>query len=165
MEAKTCPYCKHSIPADALKCYYCREWVNRKHVFKRAFPWVIGLAFWLVIMLLMPALMDKVVFRERKYSKGIEIVSHHPSHDQEGRLYIIGTMKNASAFPWQRITTQADYFNSAGQLVDSSEDSSWETLAPGQERNFKIRFGKQQQGAEYHHYRVHITGAEDASRF
>ena len=169
METRVCPYCKQGIPADALKCHYCREWVNRRHLFRRVLAWAVPLVIlWVASMLFMPEVMDRTVLQERRYWEhldAIKIVSHHVSDDEEGNPCVIGTIKNVSEIPWRSITIQADYFNRAGELVDSDKGSSWEALAPGQERSFKIAFRKKQREAEYDHYRVHIAGAEDASRF
>jgi len=169
MQARTCPFCKQDIPLDAVKCHYCREWVNRRYQFKRILIWAApALVVWVGMMVFFPYLMERFAFLEREYwqyPEAIRIVSHHPSYDEEGRPCVLGTIKNVSAIPWRSVTVQADYFDRSNNLVDSDNAYSLETLAPGQERNFKIVFGKKQRGAEYHHYRVHIAGAEDASRF
>ncbi len=169
MQAKTCPYCQQDIPPDAVKCHHCREWVKRRFPLKRVFLWApLGLALWVGLVALMPLLMDRVAFRERKYWQypdAMKIVSHHASHDEEGRPSVMGTIRNVSAIPWEHVNIQVDYFDHAGRLVDSTDDSSWETLPPGRQRNFKVAFGKKQRGLQYHHYRVYVAGADDASRF
>jgi len=169
METKACPHCKQEIPADSLKCHYCREWVNRKYVVKRALTWVIPLIIlWLGLFLVLDLLMERKMFREEKYwqqPQSIQITGHHAGEDDEGGRSVIGTMKNVSSTPWGSITIQVDYYNSEGDLVDTGEDWSSETLAPGQERSFKVVLKSDQRNVEYDHYQVFIAGADDASRF
>ena len=165
METKTCPHCKQEIPADSRKCHHCREWVNQKYPLKRALAWVVPLiVLWLGMMFLMPSTM----LREKKYWQqpdAIRITSHQAGQNEEGGLCVIGTMKNASETPWRSITIEVDYYDSKGQLADTSEDWVGETLPPGQERSFKVVFKTKRAGVEYDHYRVFIAGADDASRF
>ena len=169
MQTRTCPHCKQDIPADSLKCHYCREWVNRKYPFKRALPWVIPLTIlWLALIFLGPWWMERTEFREKKlwqHSSDIQIVSHHAGQDEESGLSVIGVMRNVSETPWKFVTIQVDYYDSKGRLVDTSQGSGSEVLPPSQERSFKVVFKKKLRGAAYDHYRVFVAGADDASRF
>ncbi len=164
METKLCPYCKQSITIDSKKCPNCKEWVDRRIKLTRQL-WIVP--FFLLVFLV-PWIMDRTMLRENKFWQqpdAVTIISHHTGQGEEGDLCVIGTMKNTSKIPWDFITVQVDYFNSNGQLVDTSQDSGSETLAPGQERSFKVVFEKKQKGVEYDHYRIFVTGADDASRF
>ncbi len=169
MDTTTCPYCKQSIPADSRKCPHCREWVDRKFLVKRTAKWAIPLAIlWLAIAFVPMSLMERAMLREKKFWQqpdAIEVLSHQVGQGEEGGLCVVGTMKNVSATPWDSVTVQVDYFDSTGALVDTSQDWYGETLAPGQERSFKVVFEKKRQGVEYDHYRVYVAGADDASRF
>jgi hypothetical protein len=169
MDTKPCPHCRQDIPADSVKCHHCREWVDWRGPVKRHLLPAVGvLALFVGFMLIMDRFMFEEMFDEQKYWQqpdAIQITSHHPGEDEEGSRCVIGTMKNVSETPWRSITIQVDYYNSKGELVDTSEDWSNETLAPGQERSFKVVFKSGQRDVEYDHYRVFIAGADDASRF
>jgi hypothetical protein len=169
METRTCPYCKQEIPADSRKCHYCREWVDRRFLVKRTVKWAVPLAIvWMAIAFLPMSFMDQTVLRGRKFWQqpdAITIIRHHAGQGEKGGIYVIGTMKNVSTTPWDSVAVQVDYFDPKGQLVDTSQDWSSETIAPGQERSFKVVFEKKQKGVEYDHYRIFVAGAGDASRF
>ena len=142
-QTKLCPHCKQEIPADSLKCHYCREWVSRGHAVKRALVWVVPMvAFWIGLVLFMENA-DRTMLREERFWQkpdAIKVLNHHAGESEEGRLCVIGTMKNVSAIPWRFVTAQVDYYDSQDKLVDTSQDSMTETLPPGQERSFKVVF-------------------------
>ncbi len=177
METKKCWYCKQEIPADSVKCHHCREWANWRTPAKRV---LLVAALTLVFMGGLMLSMDWVttrfmsdfasdaMFDEQQYWEQpdvIQITDHHAGRDEESWRCVIGTMKNVSTIPWRSITIQVDYYNSDGDLVDTSESDSRKRLPPGQERSFKVMFGPDQRDVEYDHYRVFIAGANDASRF
>jgi predicted nucleic acid-binding Zn ribbon protein len=164
MDTNTCPYCKQPIPPDARKCPYCREWVDRKARLLRVL-WIIP---FLAFLLFMPEIMERTSFREQKFSQhpdAIKILSHEAGQGEDGGLCVLGTMENVSETPWDSITVQVDYFDAKDKLVDTSQDWESDTLAPDQERAFKVTFEKKRQGVQYDHYRIFIAGADDASRF
>jgi hypothetical protein len=177
METKICPYCRQDIPADSVKCHHCREWVNWRTPGKRILlGTVVFLVFMAGLMLsaewvttgFMSDFTSDAMFDEQKLWEqpdALQITDHHAGRDEEGGRCVIGTMKNVSTIPWRFITVQVDYYNSQGELVDTSLTDSRRALPPGHERSFKVVFGPDQSDVEYDHYRVLITGADDASRF
>ncbi len=164
METNTCPFCKQSISPDASKCPYCREWVDRKARLFRML-WIIP---FIAFLLFMPWIMEQTSFREEKFSQhpeAIKILNHEAGPGEDGGLCVLGTMKNVSETSWDFITIQVDYFDAKDRLVDTSQDLVSDTLAPGQERSFKVVFEKKRKGVEYHHYKILIAGADDASMY
>jgi predicted nucleic acid-binding Zn ribbon protein len=172
MQNKICPYCRQGIPPDSVKCHHCREWVDWRRPAKRILlvlvtGMVLAAGFALAMDALMPDFMSDAMFDEQRpwqQPDAIQITSHHAGQDEEGSRCVIGTMENVSTIPWRFITLRADYYNSEGDLVDTSGSSIRGDLPPGQQRNFKVVFGPDQREAEYDHYRISITDADDASR-
>lgn len=162
---KTCPYCKQEIPADATRCHHCREWVSKKTPFLRAVGSVLPVFLMFIGMIYY---MERDMLSDQKYwehSDAIKIVNHHAAKGAEGSICILGAIKNTSTIPWEMVKVRVNYLDAEDQLVDTSQDYNSDTLAPNQERTFKVTFEKLIPGAEYDHYRVFIAGAYDASRY
>lgn len=175
---KTCPMCSMEIPATARKCAYCHYWQTRLNTLLSS-PWfamlVAGIPL-LVFILAFAAILDSQFDRGEPYSKyaGQLTVSQtemefvDDARDDCGRnawLVIIGKVKNRSPIGWKNVRYQVDFFNSAGEFLDTGQGESYTWhVPPGQEVGFKVRLVRDFAKDNYADYKVRIIHADDARK-
>ena len=86
------------------------------------------------------------------------VLSNLEERKSDGAFAIIGSVKNTGKVPARGIQIAVDLFQK-GRFVDQYSTYVSGTLAPGEERNFKISCGcKDTPPAEHDSYKVQILG-------
>ena len=132
MDQYSCPYCTQQIPTHTKKCSYCHEWLAPGRWDKRnpEIRWT-----WIAIVALITFF--GIQFYQDKFSqvapkqalqqfvKGtskIAVLSDKIIKNGQ-RLYIAGELKNDESVNWENVYITANFFNKAGEKIDTSYDS------------------------------------------
>lgn len=121
---KTCNYCKKEVSADAIKCPYCREWLNKTSLsFKN--PYVAAIIL-IIIGLSMPYLYKFIIVK--KYdemfqnpipystSSKLKITQSNLVKDKLG-YRVIGEIENLDSFMWERVELLTIFKNKKGDVI------------------------------------------------
>jgi hypothetical protein len=78
----------------------------------------------------------------------------------------IGTLKNEGNLKWSPLHLEVQYFNQAGNLIDTQADKNYQLiLLPHTEHSFRLRDRADKPESEYATHKVYLREAEDASRW
>jgi len=89
-------------------------------------------------------------------------VFSYESTSSLGRITCIGTIRNAGSITWEDLQIEVQYFNSAGELVDTVTDSSFDLrIRADQEITFRVFGSAARSSDQYHTHKVMIRNANE----
>lgn len=140
-QKKSCQYCKMEIDAAAVKCPYCREWLNKLSLsFKN--PYLSSLLFILLLLFLMKAgtyyiLKVKFPFKDLvslNTASKVQLSNAKLVKDKKS-FYITGEIENKESFEWSSVEVVATLNRKKGFFLVGNIISN---LRPNEKRPFQI---------------------------
>lgn len=141
MENKTCKYCKQEVPKDAVKCSYCREWLNKTELsIKNPLfgPVVVIILFLGITKAITYFAMKDISFVTEKFSSKskIQILSHQLVKEKD-TFRIVGEIHNGEKFKWDSVEILV--------ILDPADKSKFALLSdyvgsiePGETKKFQV---------------------------
>ena len=169
-DRKQCPQCCELIQAGAKKCPHCLSpqggWAGLKN------PALAGLIPMLIVL---PFLwfsfrsINKPINLFETYRDKVQVViseMYLSTEDGKNMVSAIGEIQNNSAVTWKQVKIEADLYDSAGNLIDTSCDSDSQlTLSLHARSMFRVRFVGDKPRSKYASQKVSVRDASDAHRW
>jgi predicted nucleic acid-binding Zn ribbon protein len=173
MDQYSCPYCTQQIPAHAKKCSYCHEWLapGRWDLKNPNIHWTLVAIVALITSFGIEHYNEKsaqVTPKQalQQFVKGTSkiVVLSNKIIKNGKRLYIAGDLKNDESVNWDNVYVTANYFNKAGEKIDTSHDLIH--MKAGEVKPFQIEFYYYDKSDHslYDNYKVEVSAASNYGR-
>jgi hypothetical protein len=129
--SKTCRYCLEPIHAEARRCPHCRSWQSRWAALLHPasyFVYVAATLAFFAVLLVFAAQMtsegeDFADWREK--ARVVESqMTFEAVEDGQPRIVVVAVLENESPVPWGRLSLEARFYDTGGQLIDV--DNEWD---------------------------------------
>lgn len=164
---RTCPHCAETMSAAARVCPHCRRERNAL----RIPSWVGMLLFVPIVFTTFVALPVSFLWQLRPsrdfgpFQRQLEVLDssvRRVASSNQDFVVVVGSVSNASPYPWRALQLEAQFFGPDGKLVDTASQVGMEDeILPGETRGFKIRTEADQPASAYASHKVFVRAARE----
>lgn len=162
---RECPWCAETISAQARVCPHCRQWLSLRSLRHPLVGAVVILALLLGVGEMLLQSLERGFNPRPWYSETpgaltvLESRMNWVVTDKGPRIYVTGLLTNHSPQVWKDPEFECRFFNAAGQLIDVSHRTSFQTVAPAADSGFRLAVEPQHAPEEYGAFTVRVIHA------
>jgi len=166
---KLCLYCQKEVSHDAIKCPYCREWLNKTKLSFRN-PWIQSILFMIIpltIYYFAQANLKKIsipVSSYETYKKTSKLfITKHKMVKTKKSFSVIGEIENKEDFKWESVEVVAVFTDKKNEAF-ALGTAYVHNLEPHSSNVFEARIGGGCRDEEYdpnlyNTYTIHVESA------
>ena len=166
---KECSTCGEPIKSRARRCPHCHTWVSKWRI-DTTHP--IYQCTWLFIFVavmwfFMIPILSKSDYSDYHNSLTVsESKMHFSETGSHAHISVIGNVTNSSEITWEDIHFEAQFFDSAGKLIDVITDTDYALViqANGQSA-FRVRGRADKPKELYDHFEIQIKKARESNKW
>lgn len=173
IETKQCPVCAEAIPAAAVICPRCRQWLSfrsfRHPLLRAVFGGLFAIAF--LILLFRAADRFETFFNPPPYygdfKDSIRILQSNMNWvdtSDGARLFLTGILTNESSVAWKSPEFECRFFDVKGQMVDAANGYAYLTVLPGADSAFRVSVKPGLSSNDYSSFTIRVNDARNVKR-
>jgi hypothetical protein len=165
---KLCRYCAENIPAPAIICPRCRQWLSFWSFRNPALIFCVTLLPLLGFFTVMVNFMEKFMNPRPYYSefqKSIRILQSKiqwAETSDGARIYVTGIVTNESVVSWRSVEFDTRFYDSKGQLIDAATGYGSFTILPGNDSGFRVIVRPILSSNDYGSFKISVSNAKNA---
>ena len=161
---KTCPHCAETVRCAAKVCPRCRYAQRYWSLYNPEVKVILLTVFAIGVCLFCGTLLSpKRDFAP--YRNDIVVLSSSmvaTDWDTNRYMTVVGLFTNKTDFSWKTLELEVQFFDAAGQLIDSqSACRNWTTILPHAEQAFRISVETARPRDQYATHKVFVRSARD----
>jgi predicted nucleic acid-binding Zn ribbon protein len=165
-EFKTCPYCLSEIPAEAVKCSHCSEWLNKREL-SLGNPYFVGIMLMVIGFCVIFGLQMNIrnkfatVLEEKFDAKTTKIKILKHQKQLKPKVTVVGKVKNEDGRDWNGVSIKVIAYDKDEKSFYIG-DAYLSNLKKGDEKYFQVNFGCSEDGIDetmIDHYEIGVESA------
>ena len=159
-----CRYCLEPVLRMAKRCPHCAQWLSRWRS-----PLMQSLMVYALILVVFGPLYFSIFRSPANFADHendlvvVESTFSYSPGSSTGWVACIGTLRNDGTIIWENPQIEVQYFNSAGDRIDTLTDSAYDLrIRPQQQVAFRVSGHAARSRDQYVTHRVTIQNADDA---
>jgi len=164
---KICKMCCMEIPEKARKCPHCQTLQDRLSLvlYHPALAAMIVVLPITAVLIMFASMFDKGKDFELYKDQVIVTESQLALGDTKSgaTIAVLGTIKNNSPVPWEKIQFHIEFFDAQGRRIDVGNELEYDfRLSAHESSSFKVSFRREFPETNYVKHAVRVAGAKDA---